>query len=853
MASTITATPTTTLATAATSAAAAKLQPLLLTTLPVSSSSNIHGALIINQTYIGGSCAVRDQLFTSCIAEHAPSGGVYGTATYLLDGLGAIRFQASVGNSNTNCDSVRGQVRLDGVTVDQQDIRSCMFYDVDIPVPPGTTTLTLATNQLGSTNTRDHLLWGDPRLIVTVTPIVTTTATSTTTLNATHSTTTTAATATTCTAEEGTQLSPIVAFSVAEGAVFSRNEDDGAHGNCLDADGAVKDEFKDGRTTWSKLRVDLTTLRINATDQTYATRVTGNRNLQLGYASNCGGSYSTLGEAMVDLRGTPFAITNVSADGNCDCPDSTGCTCSQWTAIGFNSAMKLVCTNNNQRCTVSCGGSSGSCSLAAGYLQLEYLAGYGIADVRRQCGILKPVPGQWILGGSNQNCVEVCAAQSWFSRCDLNVLTTFGAGSVPNPSWTDMCLDYGDGSSRLHPSLRVSDSKCYTNGEDDDARETCEHKDPNFRRDVACTASIAIPADGGWPDAASTCPSTGCALCSGWDAVFGTVATKGCHLALSGGSWRPGRVSSGTESYFPVGEVWMEIRFASDPGIACVKASGMGKGSGDGNRWNGGLTVQTSVDGVTYVTRERDEGAASTYNLDANYFPVLPPPPKLLISTSTVASTTTTEGGARSTKGRATSVGVNSNASEAAAEVSPKSDDEVTSTRKPSSTGTIVGVVVSLAVVAAVVGGLFMMRKKEQSRQRALTRGGGANRQQRQGRNEQVYTNAAFDGGNESGNDSEDYLEPVSTGAGNREYEPPPGLPAPAGSGYYSEIGTLRNSDTYAKPNEGAAEYAANGSGSGVVYATYAGSQGAEEAHYDMAQDEYAALEGGKSVYSSSA
>lgn len=374
-----------------------------------------------------------------------------------------------------------------------------------------------------------------------------------------------------------------------------------------------------------------------------------------------------------------------------------------------------------------------------------------------------------------------------------------------------------------------------------------------FFSDVACTASIAIPADGGWPDAASTCPSTGCALCSGWDAVFGTVATKGCHLALSGGSWRPGRVSSGTESYFPVGEVWMEIRFASDPGIACVKASGMGKGSGDGNRWNGGLTVQTSVDGVTYVTRERDEGAASTYNLDANYFPVLPPPPKLLISTSTVASTTTTEGGARSTKGRATSVGVNSNASEAAAEVSPKSDDEVTSTRKPSSTGTIVGVVVSLAVVAAVVGGLFMMRKKEQSRQRALTRGGGANRQQRQGRNEQVYTNAAFDGGNESGNDSEDYLEPVSTGAGNREYEPPPGLPAPAGSGYYSEIGTLRNSDTYAKPNEGAAEYAANGSGSGVVYATYAGSQGAEEAHYDMAQDEYAALEGGKSVYSSSA
>ena len=52
-----------------------------------------------------------------------------------------------------------------------------------------------------------------------------------------------------------------------------------------------------------------------------------------------------------------------------------------------------------------------------------------------------------------------------------------------------------------------------------------------------------------------------------------------------------------------------------------------GEGGGGANSWNGGLTVQTSVDGVTYFTRERDEGAASTYNLDANYFPALPPSP----------------------------------------------------------------------------------------------------------------------------------------------------------------------------------------------------------------------------------
>eukprot|EP00964_Phaeocystis_antarctica_P149011 scaffold116002_cov60-Phaeocystis_antarctica.AAC.1 len=156
-----------------------------------------------------------------------------------------------------------------------------------------------------------------------------------------------------------------------------------------------------------------------------------------------------------------------------------------------------------------------------------------------------------------------------------------------------------------------------------------------FFSDLACTASIAIPADGGWPDAASACPRTGCALCSGWDAVYGTVATKGCHLAYDDNpstAWRPGTVSSGTGIHFPAGEMWMEIRFASNPGIACVKASNMGESGGGGSSWNGGLTVQTSVDGVTYVTRERDEGAASTYNLDANYFPALPPPPPCLAS-----------------------------------------------------------------------------------------------------------------------------------------------------------------------------------------------------------------------------
>eukprot|EP00964_Phaeocystis_antarctica_P136267 scaffold100696_cov57-Phaeocystis_antarctica.AAC.1 len=81
----------------------------------------------------------------------------------------------------------------------------------------------------------------------------------------------------------------------------------------------------------------------------------------------------------------------------------------------------------------------------------------------------------------------------------------------------------------------------------------------------------------------------------------------------------------------------MEIRFASDAGVACVATTGPdggsnlgsgfgGKVNGVATSWDGGLTVETSVDaGFTWVTRERDDDAAKTHNLDANYFPLVSP------------------------------------------------------------------------------------------------------------------------------------------------------------------------------------------------------------------------------------
>ena len=34
--------------------------------------------------------------------------------------------------------------------------------------------------------------------------------------------------------------------------------------------------------------------------------------------------------------------------------------------------------------------------------------------------------------------------------------------------------------------------------------------------DTSCSTAVAIPTDGGWPDAATSCSGTGCDLCSGW-------------------------------------------------------------------------------------------------------------------------------------------------------------------------------------------------------------------------------------------------------------------------------------------------------------------------------------------------
>lgn len=110
--------------------------------------------------------------------------------------------------------------------------------------------------------------------------------------------------------------------------------------------------------------------------------------MDFGTAKDCNGVYSQTGVAVVDLRGTPYAVSNPTQPGvllNCDTGPLPGGggdhttaerSCGQWTFVpgdGWNSQLSVVCTDSNQRCTVRCGGHCGACTVQGDALQLERL------------------------------------------------------------------------------------------------------------------------------------------------------------------------------------------------------------------------------------------------------------------------------------------------------------------------------------------------------------------------------------------------------------------------------------------------------------------------------------------------
>ena len=151
-----------------------------------------------------------------------------------------------------------------------------------------------------------------------------------------------------------------------------------------------EDGLYESHVEWSSLKVDLSTLRVDAEKaRSYSSKLAGTRSMRLGNAADCSGREQNaqptlkLGRAVIDLQGTPFKIAN--AVPSCDCLTKANCACSQWSLNGYNSAMSLKCTQNGQRCVASCGGEAGACFLTTGYLQLELMPGYTKDALRQSC------------------------------------------------------------------------------------------------------------------------------------------------------------------------------------------------------------------------------------------------------------------------------------------------------------------------------------------------------------------------------------------------------------------------------------------------------------------------------------
>jgi len=86
---------------------------------------------------------------------------------------------------------------------------------------------------------------------------------------------------------------------------------------------------------------------------------------------------------------------------------------------------------------------------------------------------------------------------------------------------------------------------------------------------------------------------------------FNTASTEaevGPQLAVDDDlstAWRPALASGTTQQ---TGEAWIGMRFNTRTAVKGATAVGLGLGEGGGNSWNGGITLQSSEDGVTWTT-----------------------------------------------------------------------------------------------------------------------------------------------------------------------------------------------------------------------------------------------------------
>ena len=116
-----------------------------------------------------------------------------------------------------------------------------------------------------------------------------------------------------------------------------------------------------------------------------------------------------------------------------------------------------------------------------------------------------------------------------------------------------------------------------------------------FYSDAACSTEILpVSTDCSGSNQNSDEASVGCALAR--DGVWGLH-----HHHVTTGVWRPQCPSC------DVGEAWMSVEFPSAVQVRCAEAAneggadGLGVGSGGGHSWDGGVQLEASSDGETWV------------------------------------------------------------------------------------------------------------------------------------------------------------------------------------------------------------------------------------------------------------
>ena len=292
----------------------------------------------------------------------------------------------------------------------------------------------------------------------------------------------------TCAVDPGFRI-----YSVPAATNFaSRDPSNANRGNCAERYAAG---YYHTRVEWYALKINIATLRVDASDHTFANTISGSGLIDMGEAGDCKASNSMLGASMIDLRGTPFAVED-NGMGTIQCSEqpggSTDVQCSQWRLKGWYAKMEVQCSNQNQLCDIRCGGGSGGCSLAAGYLQLKVLDSQAFDDGTGASGSC-PANSNSPAGS---DAVSDCTCNAGASGPDGGPCSPCAVGKYKSDTGSDPCISCPANADAPAGSDAVSDCTCNAgfSGSNGDTCSACiagKYKPPKWA--LVLQISSALP------------------------------------------------------------------------------------------------------------------------------------------------------------------------------------------------------------------------------------------------------------------------------------------------------------------------------------------------------------------------